>query len=75
MQKRICPNCLTRWYSSDSSQVWKCESCGHDIPVLLKGEIMKSERKIPFSEIIENDLCKECCKECQLEECPLREDK
>jgi len=29
--------------------------------------------KIPFAEIIENDLCKECCKECQLSECPLRE--
>ena len=33
MQKRICPQCFTRWYSSDTSKVWKCESCGHDIPV------------------------------------------
>lgn len=34
MQGRICPHCFTRWYSSDSSSVWKCESCGHEIPVL-----------------------------------------
>lgn len=33
MQKRICPSCLTRWYSSDSSSIWECENCGHDIPV------------------------------------------
>jgi len=33
MQKRICPNCNGRWYSSDSSRIWKCETCGHDIPV------------------------------------------
>jgi ribosomal protein L37AE/L43A len=33
MQGRICPHCFTRWYSSDSSTVWKCESCGHNIPV------------------------------------------
>lgn len=33
MQGRICPHCFTRWYSSDSSTVWKCESCGYDIPV------------------------------------------
>jgi len=33
----------------------------------------KNEGEIPFSEIIENDLCKECCKECKLIECPLRE--
>lgn len=34
---------------------------------------MDHDSKIPFKEIIENDLCKECCKECELEECPLRE--
>lgn len=33
MQKRICPNCFTRWHSSDTRTIWKCESCGHDIPV------------------------------------------
>lgn len=33
MQKRICPSCLTRWYSSDSTTVWKCENCGHAISV------------------------------------------
>jgi len=33
MQKRICPHCFTRWYSSDSSQVWKCDNCKNDIPV------------------------------------------
>lgn len=33
MQKRICPNCFTRWYSSDNRKSWKCENCGHDIPV------------------------------------------
>lgn len=33
MQKRICPHCFGRWYSCDSSRVWKCETCGHDIPV------------------------------------------
>lgn len=33
MQRRICPHCFTRWYSSDSSTVWKCETCGHNIPV------------------------------------------
>lgn len=32
------------------------------------------ERKIPFVEIIENELCKECCKKCELSECPLREE-
>ena len=33
MEKRTCPHCFTRWYSSDSYNIWKCESCGHDIPV------------------------------------------
>jgi len=33
MQKRICPNCFTRWYSSERVTIWECESCGHDIPV------------------------------------------
>lgn len=33
MHKRICPNCFTRWHGADSSRVWECESCGHDIPV------------------------------------------
>lgn len=51
-------------------------------PEKIKNEIVKNKRsdkkmdkdnKIPFEEIIENDLCKECCKECQLVECPLRE--
>jgi hypothetical protein len=41
-------------------------------------EVKKVECKdgvceIPFAEIIEKDLCKDCCKECNLEECPLRE--
>ena len=38
MQKRICPICFGRWYSSDSSHVWKCETCGHDIPVPKDGD-------------------------------------
>lgn len=38
MQKRICPNCLTRWYSSDSSSVWECEICKHEIPVPKDGD-------------------------------------
>ena len=34
MQKRICPKCLTRWYScAHNYEVWECGSCGHDIPV------------------------------------------
>ncbi len=33
MQVRICPHCFTKWFSSDSSSIWECESCGHDIPV------------------------------------------
>jgi len=33
VQKRICPHCFTIWFSSDTSRVWECESCGHDIPV------------------------------------------
>jgi len=39
MQKRICPKCLTRWYScAHNLEVWKCGSCGHDIPVPKKDE-------------------------------------
>lgn len=38
MQKRICPKCLTRWYSADSSRDWKCGSCGHSIPVPKENE-------------------------------------
>lgn len=33
MQKRICSNCFTRWYSSDSRGIWECEICGGVIPV------------------------------------------
>jgi len=44
MQKRICPNCLTRWYSSDSSQIWKCETCGHEIPA-PKNELVIEQSK------------------------------
>lgn len=33
MQKRVCGNCSTRWYSSDNRSIWKCEICGHNIPV------------------------------------------
>jgi ribosomal protein L37AE/L43A len=45
MQGRICPNCFTRRYSSDSSRVWECEVCGHDIPVLEDEKLI--EIKIP----------------------------
>lgn len=38
MEKRICPHCFTRWYSSNSSIAWKCKSCGHDIPVPKDGD-------------------------------------
>lgn len=34
---------------------------------------MDYDNKIPFEEIIEDDLCKECCHECQVEGCPLKE--
>ena len=40
MQGRICPHCFTRWYSSDSSTVWKCENCGHEIPVPKDEELI-----------------------------------
>lgn len=31
MIKRTCPKCGRAWYSEDSSQAWKCESCGTDL--------------------------------------------
>lgn len=36
---------------------------------------MEQDNKIPFLEILESDfsLCKECCMECEVEGCPLRE--
>jgi len=37
MQKRICPKCLTRWYScAHNLESWKCGSYGNDIPVPKK---------------------------------------
>lgn len=54
MQGRICPNCFTRWYSEDSSKVWECESCGHEIPVLKDEELI--EIKIPNKRrLLENE--------------------
>jgi len=43
VQKRICPHCFIRWYGSDTSRVWKCESCGHDIPVPKAVRIERSK--------------------------------
>ena len=43
MQKRICPNCFTKWFSSDSSSVWVCENCGHAIPVPDQKEIQEED--------------------------------
>lgn len=45
MQGRVCPHCFTRWYGSDSSRIWECEACGHDIPVLRDEKLI--EIKIP----------------------------
>jgi len=47
MQKRICQSCLTRWYSSDSSSIWQCENCGHEIlaPEIDEKEAEKLEEK------------------------------
>ena len=54
MQKRICPNCFGRWYSSDSSRVWECESCGHEIPVIKDEKLI--EIKIPNKRrLLENE--------------------
>ena len=54
MQGRICPNCFTRWYSEDSSRVWECESCGHEIPVLKDEKLI--EIKIPNKRrLLENE--------------------
>lgn len=48
MQKRICPNCFTRWYSSDSSSIWLCDNCKHDIPVPkdegVESKMLKNKR-------------------------------
>jgi len=38
-----------------------------------KEECKNGVCEIPFAEIIEKDLCKDCCKSCNLEDCPLRE--
>jgi len=55
MQKRICPNCLTRWYSADSSHNWKCESCGHDIPVPKDGDEIADSNSRTFQDIQAKD--------------------
>ncbi|MEW6727494.1 hypothetical protein ACP3TJ_10855 [Desulforudis sp. 1088] len=33
MQKRICPQCKTAWYSADTRGVWICAYCHAEIPV------------------------------------------
>ena len=48
MQQRICPQCFTRWYSSDARTIWKCETCGYDIPVPkdVKNKTVNKRRNI-----------------------------
>lgn len=45
VEKRICPKCNTRYYSSDSKGIWICENCGETIPVVkmeqLKSQVLK----------------------------------
>jgi ribosomal protein L37AE/L43A len=45
VEKRICPRCNTRYYSSDSQGIWICENCGETIPVIkmeqLKSQVLK----------------------------------
>ena len=51
MQKRICPNCFTRWYSEDSSKIWECENCGHDIQVPKDGDEIADSNSRTFQDI------------------------
>jgi len=41
MQGRVCPKCFTRWYSSDSSNIWICASCKSNIPVPKEVSMIK----------------------------------
>lgn len=47
MVKRICPECFTRWYSTDTSNKdWICESCGSKIPYNTQSEDLKEQNNI-----------------------------
>ena len=59
MQKRICPNCLGRWYSSDSSNVWECETCKHEIPVSKDGDEIADCNSRTFQDLQATDKVNE----------------